>query len=259
MDPIMFKRKSIDQYFETIKANYNQHIESKMVTHLALAGIENKKATIDMYLHYIKNYCELEKNSLDDAIRNATGSEMLVRGVFSGLLGMGAGAAVFASEQKLPSVDFFGVKTATQAGFSALLGASCSGLIYEAWSKSHEKPAYADARACAEQMKKAGFTESKYAQLSADLVKLFYFRDCLLDKSKKSMRASFKERYFSESSTQSFDNENFNLALEVYFLDQLNVLFHQAFQEIYQKVQQLQLGFGIYMLMHMILIVIQLI
>jgi len=221
----MFKKTSIDQYFETIKDSYNRYLQSKMVTHFAIVGIENKKAIIDIYLDYIKNYRELEKNSLDDAVRDPTANEILSRGALSLLLGMGAGAAVFTGEQKLPSTDMFGAKTATQGGFAAVIGASCSSLIYQAWSKSQEKPANADANSCKEEMKKAGFTESKFAELSLELVKLFYFRECLLDKSKGAMRTGFKVRYFTESNTQLFDNKDFNLALEVYFLQQLNELF----------------------------------
>ncbi len=234
----MFKKRTTDEYFNIIKKNHKKYLEAHMVTYLGIAGTENKKSLIDRYLSYIKSYRALEKNDLDEAIKGPSAAEKAGRGAFSALLGMGIGGLIFAGEQRVPSADLMGAKTAVQGGFSAVIGASCAALIYKAWDTSSEKPAHADFKACEEEMKKAGFTSEKYAGLSEDLVKLFYFRECLLlgheDKSKISMRTAFKNKYYSSKNTDIFDDQDFNLSIEVYFLEQLNELFTQSFQSIYQ-------------------------
>ena len=234
----MFKKRTIDEYFDIIKKNHQNYLETQMVTHLDVLGIQNKKLLIDRYLAYIKNYRELTKNDLTDAIRGSTTAENLERGSFSALLGMLLGGLFFAAEQHGPSADLFGAKTAVQGGFAAAIGASCGALIYSTWDMSNEKPAHADFKACEEGMQKAGFTDERYNVLSADLVTLFHFRECLLlglgDETTVNMRDAFKHRYYGAKNAHAFDEADFNLAIDVYFLEQLNELFHQAFEKIHQ-------------------------
>ena len=238
----MFKKRTTDECFDIIKKNHKKYLDAHMVTHLAIAGTENKKSVIDRYLSYIKSYRALEEHDLDEAMKGPSAAEKAGRGAFSALLGMGVGGLLFAGEQRVPSADLLGAKTALHAGFSVVIGASCAALIYKAWDTSSEKPLHADLKACEEEMKKAGFTSEKYTELSAELVKLFHFRECLLlgleDKSQVSMRAAFKRRYFSSITTDAFDDDDFNLTIEVYFLEQLDELFAHSFQSIYQTHDQ---------------------
>ena len=172
----MFKNRPVDDYFDIIKKNHKKYLESTMVTHLTLSEAEHKKPIIDRYLACIRNYCELKQRDLDDAIKGDSLAEKAGRGVFAALIGAGIGGLIFAGEQRMPSTDVFGAKAAVQGGFAGMLGISCSAVIFKVWSQSGEKPAHADLMACAEEMSKAGFNHEKYAELSENIVKLFYFR-----------------------------------------------------------------------------------
>lgn len=233
----MFTKRTTDAYFEIIAANHKAYLDANMVTHLHVIGAENKQPLIDRYLQEIHHFRELEKTSLDESIKGLTNAEKAGRGAFSALLGMGIGGLVFAGEQKVPSGDLFGAKAAVQGAFAGGIGLSCSTVIYKLWNKSTEKPTEVDFNACKDQMQKAGFTDERYHELSAELVKLFHYRECLLlgllDENKSNMRQAFRKAYFPTSHDNEFNDEDFNLAIEVYFLNQLNSFFSEAFQEIY--------------------------
>ncbi len=234
----MFTKRTINDYFNIIKANRKAYLDTQMVVHLGIPGTENKKELIDQYLLCIRHFHTLKQSDLDDDIRDSTLQENAERGAFSALIGMVLVGLFFAAEQNTPSADLFGLKTAAQGGFATAIGASCSVLIYSAWDKSDEKPAHADMKACEEEMKKAGFTDERYNAIAADLVKLFHFRECLLlglvDKKKANMREAFATQYYLPSNGQLFNDKDFNLAIEVYFLEQLNELFQQAFKKIHE-------------------------
>ena len=230
----MFKKISTDEYFEIIKENHKRYLDGTMVTHLAVVpGARAKKMLIESYITHIKAYHQVEAADLQYDITGPTAAEKVGRGTFSALLGMGIGALVFAAEQKTPSADVFGVKTAVQGGFAATIGVSCSALIYKVWAKSTENPSVAELEAFENDMEKAGFSKKKYAKLAEDLVKLFHFRECLLlgleNKSNVNMRTAFKNRF-----PGVFSDLDCNIAIEVFFLQQLNDLFQEAFQDIYQ-------------------------
>ena len=144
---------------------------------------------------------------------------------------MGIAGIVFTKEQSMPSADVFGAKAAVQGGFAAVIGASCSAVLYESWKKSQDKPINRDYKTYVEDMRKAGFTDEKYSELASDLIKLFYYRECLLI---GSMRSVFIDRYYNQQQNNNpMKINDLNLAIEVYFLEQLNSLFQQTFQSIY--------------------------
>lgn len=229
----MFKKLSTDDYFEIIKENHKRYLDATMVTHLAaVPGAENKKLLVERYLTHIHAYHQVEADDLNYDITGPTVAEKVGRGAFASLLGMGVGALVFGAEQKVPSGDIFGAKTAIQGGFAATIGVSCSALIYKAWEKSTEKPTVKELELFEKDMEEAGFSKKKYAEMAESLVKLFHFRECLLlgleNKGKVNMRTAFKNRF-----PGSVVDADLNMAIEVYFLQQLNELFHGAFQAIY--------------------------
>jgi hypothetical protein len=234
----MFKKQTTDAYFKIIKENHKRYLETNMVSHIDTVGMDRKKSLIQHYVSCISNYREFSKDALNDAIRSPTAAEKVSRGAVSSLIGMGIGGLAFAGAQRAPSMDLWGAKTAVQGGFAAAIGTSCSALIYKTWDSCAEKPAHADMKACEEEMKNAGFTHEKYTALSGELVKLFHFRESLLcglhSTKKSSLRELFKKRYFSATDLAAFHDSDFNRAIEVYFLEQLNVLFNEAFQTIYQ-------------------------
>ncbi len=229
----MFKKLSTDEYFDIIKKNHKRYLDATMVTHLAAVdGAESKALIIERYLTHIQAYHQVEADDLDYAMTGPTVAEKVGRGAFASLLGMGVGAFVFGTEQKAPAGDIFGAKTAIQGGFAATIGVSCSALIYKAWETSVEKPTVKELEAFEKDMEEAGFSKKKYADMAESLVKLFHFRECLLlgleNKGKVNMRTAFKNRF-----PPPFVDADFNIAIEVYFLQQLNDLFHEAFQGIY--------------------------
>lgn len=239
----MFEELSIDAHFDVIKRNHMAYLEANIVTHLDLAGATHKKPIIDRHLNFIKDYHRSQKRYLEQSIKNASVSEQMGGGFISMLLGLGIGGLFYAQQQqRRPSLDVFGAKAIAEGGFSALIGASCGAIIYKAWSLSQEKPAHSDYAECVEQMKHAGFSDSKYQELSKKLVKLFHFRECLLlgllDNKQVNMRDSYINHYFSGAHLAEFNQEDFNLSIEIYFLNKLNQLFHEAFKDIYKIHQQ---------------------
>ncbi len=234
----MINRLSADDYFKLIAKNQKTMLADSEFNQFSFEGIKQKTALMQEYLDHLRQFQDSEASYFDEAIKGPSLAAAVGRGVLSGLLGFGGGAALFATEQRSPSLDVFGAKTVAQGGFATALGASSAALIYTAWEKSKEKPLSMDYAAFQKEMQQSGFTHEKYATFAADLVKLFHFRECLLlnlpNHEQVHLRERFKNRYYSDKRSSLFKEANFNRAIELYFLQQLNRLFNQAFQTIYQ-------------------------
>lgn len=244
----MPKKLSTDEYFRLIKENHRKYLEKNMVTHLEMAGHLKQARLVGRYVEQIGDYRETQNDYLDSAVEQPSSAAKIGHGVLAGLLGIGiAGAAYYAQKISSPTDvinPLAGAKNIVGGVFSAALGAGAGYLAYQAWLASTGRVADDDARKEFDaEMKKAGFTEKKYEELSKELVKLFHYRECLLlglqDNAKQDMRQDFKKKHLPDG--KPFNEEALNAAIEVYFLDELNKLFNQAFVDIYdiqdQKIQ----------------------
>ena len=238
----MYDKLSVNDYFKIIKKNQKDYIDSHTSTHLQDYAVAGKKAVLEDYLTNLESYRKTEDFFLSDEIKSPSIASKIERGTLSVLLGIGAGASLFAAQQRFPSADVFGAKTLTQGGFSVVMGAIVASVIGAAWEKSQQKPLNLDYEDLQKDMQDAGFSAQKFSQLEADLVKLFHFRECILldlnDGGKVPMRQTFKTRYYHENSAVKFDDSDLTEAIEVYFLQQLDMLFHQSLEDIYQLHQK---------------------
>lgn len=244
----MPKKLSTDEYFRLIKENHRKYLEKNMITHLEMAGNLKQAKLVGRYVEQIGDYREDQNHYLDFAVEQPSTAAKVGHGVLAGLLGIGvAGVAYYAQKMGSP-IDVInplaGAKNIVGGVFSAALGAGAGYLAYQAWLASTGRAADGDARKEFDaEMKKAGFTDKKYEELSKELVKLFHYRECLLlgleNDAKQNMREEFKRKHLPDG--EPFNEEALNAAIEVYFLDELNKLFNQAFVDIYdiqdQKIQ----------------------
>lgn len=219
-----------DAYFKIIQQNHKAYLETNIVTHLGLD--QNKKnSALSRYLECISDYQEVIKGDLNEAMEDLSTKDKIKNAAAATVIGSGIAALAFTKTQSIPSADLFGAKTAIQGGFATLIGASCSALVYEAWVSSSEKPLNADYHAYVLEMKKAGFTDEKYAEIAGHLMKLFHYRECLLN---GPVREEFIQRYYTNEKKLTTHNEtDLNLSIETYFIEQLNTLFHDSFHSIY--------------------------
>lgn len=243
----MPKKLSVDQYFEVIKENHRKNLEKNMITHLEMAGNLEQARLVKRYVELLGSYREGQNFYLDYAIEQPAATAKIGQGVLAGLLGIGVAGAAYYSQKASAPLDIInplGVGNVVGGVFSAALGAGAGYLAYQAWLASTGRAADDDARKEFDaEMKKAGFTDKKYEELSKELVKLFHYRECLLlgleNDAMKNMRQDFEDTHLPRG--QHFDKDTLNAAIEVYFLDELNKLFNQAFVDIYdiqdQKIQ----------------------
>ena len=132
-----------DAYFKIIQQNHKAYLETNIVTHLGLD--QNKKnSTLSRYLECISDYQEVIKGDLNEAMEDLSTKDKIKNAAAATVIGSGIAALAFTKTQSIPSADLFGAKTAIQGGFAALIGASCSALVYEAWVSSSEKPLNSD-------------------------------------------------------------------------------------------------------------------
>ncbi|WP_133126858.1 sulfite exporter TauE/SafE family protein [Legionella nagasakiensis] len=232
-------RRTTDDYFRIIKQNHKRYLDDNMITHLELSGGIGQAQLIEKYADKIKLYRSTKERYLNHAIQQISLASRIGHGALAALLGIGVGGLAYYAQKDSTLSEALnplsGAKNIAAGAFSAVIGAGVSYLAYQAWLKSAKHPATDDFAQFQEAMKKAGFTDEKYAQLSADLVKLFHFRECVLlglkDGSGTDMREEFKRKYSPDD--EPFDDKALNIAIEAYFLDQLNHLFDRAFRDIY--------------------------
>ena len=218
--------RTAEDCFLIVKKAHERRVAIDTDTYIEIPGSVAQQNLIKKYLRYIGYYQVDKQRYLGYAVTQPSSREGFGRGVLSSLLGIGATQLV---------VNAVDIPQTAKTAFSLVIGASVSSLIYKLWSSSTKKPAETDFATFQADMTAAGFTDEKYAAISAHIVKLFHFRECLLlnlpDTSAIQMRTEFKHKYLNI--TQYPDDNTLNAAIELYFLEQLNSLFAKAFQEIY--------------------------
>ncbi|WP_133129329.1 hypothetical protein [Legionella yabuuchiae] len=222
----MIAKKTTKDYFRLIKQNHKRYLENNMLTHLELTGGLKKAKLVEEYTKKIIHFRPTKERYLDGAIQQLPLSSRIGHGALSALLGLGVRGLTASATHKI------GISS---GAFSTVLATGASNIAYRAWKESVQN-ASEDFSTFQEAMKEAGFNDERYNALSAALVKLFHFRECILlkleDNNGINIREEFKMRYFPQE--KGFDEDALNLAIEAYFLDELNTLFNSAFKDIYE-------------------------
>ncbi|KTD00188.1 hypothetical protein Lfee_1264 [Legionella feeleii] len=236
----MPKKFTTIEYFRIIKENHRKYLEKNMVTHLERTTALEQAKLVDKYVARIGDYRATQEHYLNRILDRPSTAAKVGHGVLAGLLGIGVTGATYYAQQIMSPLDVInplaGPKNMVAGVFSAALGAGASALAYKIWLASTlrvgDDDAYKEFEA---QMKKVGFNDKKYEELSKKLVHLFHYRECLLldlrDDTKQKMREDFKNKHFPDDKT--FDDKALDTAIEVYFLAELNKLFNEAFVDIY--------------------------
>jgi len=243
----MPKKVTTQEYFELIKHNHKLFLEQNMVTHLELIGGVKQAKLVGKYNSHLGLYRPEKERYLTRAIQQPSTASKIEHGALAALLGIGVGGLAFYAQQNtgvLNALNPLGVAQNVAAGaFSTVLGAGATYVIYNAWHAYAKNEAADDFEKCQTGMQAAGFTNEKYAELSEGLVKLFHFRECLLlnlkDNRGAYIRDEFKKKYAPDN--EPVDEAALNIAIELYFLQQLNILFNESFKKIYE-IQEQEIG-----------------
>ncbi len=225
-----------------IKENHLRYARENMVTYIEMTGGIKQTRLIKKYSENIGFYRTSKERYLNSAIQQVSLGEKAEHCALAVLLGIGVGGAAFIKLKSMNTsspLSFINPMDAAKdmvgGAFSGVLGASAAYLIYESWLKSANKPVADDFEHFQAAMNRAGFTNKKYASLSAELVKLFHYRECILLNLNDGFGTYFRDEYLAQfsSDTGLTDVQALNIAIEAYFLDELNQLFNKAFQDIY--------------------------
>ena len=240
--PEVFNELSIEPHFKIIQENHKIFLHKQDAQALqSIVGPEASTPIVQDYIIKIRSFHGADETTtaMQADITGPTTGEKLKAGMFSTMVGGMVAGGAFLGEQKAGSKDLFGIGTAAQAGFAGVIGASVGAVVYEGWKKCKEKPSQVQLKKLEEAMKKDGFSK-KYNELAEGMVKLFHFRECLLldldDDKHGKMRDLFITRYFKDKA--QFDLNAFKIAIEVFFLQELEHFFNNAFDEIYELHQQ---------------------
>lgn len=235
--PIIAKPEAL---FELIKTNHRRYLERVMVSHLDIIdGLENRDL-VKEYVQSIEDFKESQRRYLDSAIQGETLSTRLGNGALAALTGVGVGGGAYLLQRGGSIANFvqpmdMGI-SALSGLFSVGLGAGAAYLTYQAFEAQTNPELAVSHEKFNEILKKAGFTNQKYAELSEEIVKLFHYRECLLlglkNKSDQNVRELFKATNLIPSKLP-VDEQALNQAIEVYFIQQLNAIFNEAFKQIY--------------------------
>lgn len=222
-----------DDDLEIIKRNHKRYLEENMVM---TGGIKHTQL-IKTYAENIGFYRESKERYLNSAIQQVSLGQKAGHFALSALLGIGLGAGTFIAS-KAANLNPLSAINPLEAGrdvvsgaFSGVLGVGTTFLIYEAWRQSKKKPLADDFEVFQAALSRAGFKNEKFATLSSELVKLFHYRECLLLNLNDGYDIYFRDEFTTRFVIQ--DQHALNMAIEVYFLDQLSHLFHNAFKDIY--------------------------
>lgn len=246
------KFKTVDDGLRIIKENHKKYLEENMLTQLdslSKGKIKGEKVKqIRTYAEALVQYGQRKTTTdyLTGAIAQLSTLAKLGGGALAALLGVGVGGATFLTSKSgfLTGMinPFAGVQNVLTGAASAGLGAGVGLITYNLWKKSYQGEAAPDFETFQAEMRKAGLGE-KYDALAGNIVKLFHLREGLLLGLENSLTHTSMRAEFAKTLPQGskIDDEALNIAIEVYFLQQLNEVFNDAFKDIYKiKEQEIQ-------------------
>lgn len=227
-----------------------------MVTHLGTkvdTGVDPLE--IAGWLDVIAQVRLLEENYLSHVVDSPNITEKIGSGALAALAGGGLGSAVFLGLKALNTGPLGWIKALFGLGsgdsrslveqtasgvFSVALSALTTKILYDTFI-SHYKGDKSDAieKFKEEFSKQDGFSKiirDKSERLSAEMVKLFHFREMLLlGKISDNVREiNAREEFIKRANLQNKSETAINTAIEAYFLRELNKIFNTSFKELYE-------------------------
>ncbi|KTC95315.1 hypothetical protein [Legionella feeleii] len=246
------KFQTVDDGLRIIRENHKKYLEENMLTQLdslSKGKIKGEKVKqIKTYAEALVGYGQKKttQDYLTGAIAQLSTLAKLGGGALAALLGVGVGGATFLTSKSgfLTGMinPFAGVQNVLTGAASAGLGAGVGLITYNLWKKSYQGEAAPDFETFQAEMRKAGLGE-KYDALAGNIVKLFHLREGLLLGLENSLTHTSMREEFAKTLPEGskIDDEALNTAIEVYFLQQLNDVFNEAFKDIYKiKEEEIQ-------------------
>ncbi|HHF7347047.1 TPA: hypothetical protein ACPSKE_000205 [Legionella feeleii] len=246
------KFQTVDDGLRIIRENHKKYLEENMLTQLdslSKGKIKGEKVKqIKTYAEALVGYGQKKTTQeyLTGAIAQLSTLAKLGGGALAALLGVGVGGATFLTSKSgfLTGMinPFAGVQNVLTGAASAGLGAGVGLITYNLWKKSYQGEAAPDFETFQAEMRKAGLGE-KYDALAGNIVKLFHLREGLLLGLENSVTHTSMREEFAKTLPEGskIDDEALNIAIEVYFLQQLNDVFNEAFKDIYKiKEEEIQ-------------------
>ncbi len=232
----MPNKQSVQNIMNNVQDNHKNYLEKTMKTQLNLTTSVTKESEAR-----IKSWMmQLQTSYPKFTAQIAPMFEGLSMGakVKNGVLAVGAGAATGllvnqALSNAIPVPDFIPGKNLAVAGISVAIGSVVAKAFYDVWpgvSGQVEKPAI-DSEEFQKQLNESGFLELS-KDLTNKFIRLFHYRESLLFGKQPDMpidmRAEFKGKLKDASSA-----DEFKIAVETYFLTELDEVFRDTFKEIY--------------------------
>ncbi|WP_100550359.1 hypothetical protein [Caedibacter taeniospiralis] len=232
----MPNNQSVQNMMGNVQKNHQNYLEKTIKTQLNLTTSVTKESEERIKLLMMR----LETSYPKFTAQIAHMFEGLSMGakVKNGVLAVGAGAATGllvnqALSNAIPVPDFIPGKNLAVAGISVAISSVVAKAFYDVWpgvSGQVRKPAI-DSEEFQKQLNESGFLELS-KDLTNKFIRLFHYRESLLFGKQPDMpidmRAEFKGNLKDASSA-----DEFKIAVETYFLTELDKVFRDTFKEIY--------------------------
>ena len=247
MTKAKFEQIAADDVFKDIKDNYKRYLDDSMVTHLLVSidGSNHKETIVQEYLEKLGNFHDDKKTYMEDLIKEPTAADKIGRGALCALVGAGVAGGAFLSAKKSTDIadglnPLGQAKEGVEGVFAGVIGTCFAVAMNKVWNKLDTTAPQIDEKTMEHDIKESELHDKHYQKLSAELVKLFYFREGLITNHDE-FRKGFIDLYpdlFDSEKTPCPDGvtheQILSVAIEVYFLKQLNQVFKDGFEAIYQ-------------------------
>ncbi|WHN64821.1 hypothetical protein [Cysteiniphilum sp. QT6929] len=221
--------ESAVQSMENIKKNHKSYLEQVMKTNMTGAFTKGKVSDekIKSLMIQFEQYSSKFSASIDPLLEGVSMSNQIKAGVLSGAAGVVSGlVARSALKEMLPIPDFTIGKNLVINTISVALGGVVANALYNILPEG-TRPAK-DSEAFQQQLKESGFFALSN-DLTEKFIRLFHYRESLLFGKQHNMPIDMRADFKDSSST-----DEYKIAVETYFLTELDKLFVNTFKDIYE-------------------------
>ncbi|WP_119328471.1 hypothetical protein [Cysteiniphilum halobium] len=236
--------QSAVQSMKNITQNHRNYLEKVMKTNIT-REFSNDKVTDEKTKLLMTRFEQSSSKfsaSIDTLLEGVSMSNQIKAGVLSGAAGVVSGLiARSALHDVLPIPDFTPGKNLVINTISVALGGVVANAFYNILPEK-TRPAK-DSEAFQQQFKESGFFKLS-SDLTEKFIRLFHYRESLLFGKQHNMPIDMRTEFKDLSST-----DEYKIAVETYFLTELDKLFVNTFKDIYEihdeKIQNDKNSYGI--------------
>ncbi|WP_440994602.1 hypothetical protein [Cysteiniphilum litorale] len=236
--------QSAVQSMKNITQNHRNYLEKVMKTNIT-REFSNDKVTDEKTKLLMTRFEQSSSKfsaSIDTLLEGVSMSNQIKAGVLSGAAGVVSGlVARSALHDVLPIPDFTPGKNLVINTISVALGGVVANAFYNILPEK-TRPAK-DSEAFQQQFKESGFFKLS-SDLTEKFIRLFHYRESLLFGKQHNMPIDMRAEFKDLSST-----DEYKIAVETYFLTELDKLFVNTFKDIYEihdeKIQNDKNSYGI--------------